>query len=108
MGTIKVFFFDRLFPPDAADADLYSHVKADIRSACDGKGVSIIAYGATGSGKTYCCNRLMTHSIETLRDEAAEAFRVGEIMEIHVQLLEIYNENVRDLLAPGHLMGIIN
>ncbi|CAL5445144.1 unnamed protein product [Camellia sinensis] len=49
----KLFKFNKVYGPMAAQAVVYSDIQPLIRSVLDGYNVCIFAYGQTGSGKTY-------------------------------------------------------
>jgi kinesin family protein C2/C3 len=76
----------------------------------DGYNVCIFAYGQTGSGKThtmqgYGVNRgVNPRALEELFAMAAERAGMFEY-ELSVSLLEIYNENIRDLVEPDDEKG---
>lgn len=42
--------FDNVFGPDATTSDLFETLRDNVAKTADGINVSIIAYGATGSG----------------------------------------------------------
>ena len=44
---------DRVFGPEAKQHEVYAEVDALVRSALDGYDVCVLAYGATGAGKTH-------------------------------------------------------
>lgn len=86
---------------------LRSPLSVQIRSVCDGYNVAVLAYGQTGSGKTYtmmgpsdrdASQRGITYrAAEDLFNTSRE--RKGAVsFQVAVQMLEIYNEQVRDLL----------
>ncbi|CAJ2633668.1 unnamed protein product [Trifolium pratense] len=104
----KVFSFNKVFATNATQEQIYSDTKPLVRSVLDGYNACIFAYGQTGSGKTYTMSGpdLMTEetwgvNYRALRDlfhiskERAEAINY----EVSVQMIEIYNEQVRDLLV---------
>ncbi|XP_047259368.1 kinesin-like protein KIN-14L, partial [Capsicum annuum] len=84
-----------------------------VRSVMDGYNVCIFAYGQTGSGKTYTMsgpggdstkefgiNQLALNDLFLLSDERKDIMSY----KIHVQMVEIYNEQIRDLLADDPLL----
>ncbi|KAH9612528.1 hypothetical protein KSS87_012394 [Heliosperma pusillum] len=79
-----------------------------VRSCLDGYNVCIFAYGQTGSGKTYTMTGPNDITDDTygvnyraLNDlfQLAEQRKATFSYEVSVQMMEIYNEQVRDLLA---------
>uniref|UniRef100_A0A7S1M0L5 Protein kinase domain-containing protein n=1 Tax=Alexandrium catenella TaxID=2925 RepID=A0A7S1M0L5_ALECA len=80
-------------------------MQGDLETALEGGTVCILVYGATGSGKTYTVTSLlefMAHGIES-EAQALSAAQGGSKMEVAVQIIEVYNEQFRDLLNPdGH------
>ncbi len=96
----------QVFPPSSSQADVFREVEPLITSALDGFNVCIFAYGQTGSGKTFtmtgpAADRGVNHrALATLFARAAE--RRSECTDvITVSILEIYNEQIRDLLAEA-------
>ncbi|ONM27401.1 P-loop nucleoside triphosphate hydrolase superfamily protein with CH (Calponin Homology) domain [Zea mays] len=81
----KSFTFNSVFGPLATQADVFTDMQPLVRSVLDGFNVCIFAYGQTGSGKTF--------TMEQRKDTIC--------YEIAVQMMEIYNEQVRDLLQTG-------
>ncbi|KAL3529251.1 hypothetical protein ACH5RR_008573 [Cinchona calisaya] len=90
------FTFDKVFCPESLTETVYDGVKSVALSALMGINATIFAYGQTSSGKTYtmrgitekAVNDIYMHILNTPERE----FR------IKISGLEIYNENVRDLL----------
>ncbi|OVA20862.1 Calponin homology domain [Macleaya cordata] len=104
----KVFRFNRVFDPAASQEEVFKDTKPVIRSVMDGFNVCIFAYGQTGSGKTHTmCGPTgasaqdMGVNYRALNDLFNISHLRKDIMnyEIRVQMVEIYNEQVRDLLA---------
>ncbi|CAI8587068.1 unnamed protein product [Vicia faba] len=104
----KVFSFNKVFTTNATQEQIYVDTQPLVRSVLDGYNACIFAYGQTGSGKTYTMSGpdLMTEetwgvNYRALRDlfhiskERADAIKY----EVSVQMIEIYNEQVRDLLV---------
>jgi kinesin family protein C2/C3 len=85
-------------------ADVFADTAPVVVSVLDGYNVCIFAYGQTGTGKTFTmegsvANRGVNYrTLEELFNIAAQ--RKGEIKyDISVSVMEVYNEQIRDLLA---------
>jgi hypothetical protein len=96
----RIFTFDDVFGSDASDDDIFASVHEDLAAAVDGEAVCILAYGATGSGKTHTVQNLAERTAQELERQAAALAACCMRLEITVQIVEIYNEQLRDLLAP--------
>merc|ERR1719271_297446 len=105
----KTFTFDSVFPPNTEQERIY---KATAMPICDsvmeGYNGTIFAYGQTGTGKTFTMEG--ENDPPELRGIIPRAFaqifemiaaRGGENTEflVRASYLEIYNEDVRDLLS---------
>ncbi|KAJ3687471.1 hypothetical protein LUZ61_016635 [Rhynchospora tenuis] len=106
----KSFRFNKVFGPSATQEEVFSDMQPLIRSVLDGYNVCIFAYGQTGSGKTHTMTgpKELTEESQGVNYRAlndlfhmSEARRDTFSYEISVQMIEIYNEQVRDLLANG-------
>lgn len=104
----RMFKFNKVFGPDATQAEVFSDTQPLIRSALDGYNVCIFAYGQTGSGKTYTMSGPSGPHEEdwgvnyrALNDlfNLSQNRRSSIMYEVAVQMVEIYNEQVRDLLT---------
>ncbi|TKY62635.1 Kinesin-4 protein [Spatholobus suberectus] len=104
----KLFRFNRVFDPTAGQDEVYKDTRPLIRSVMDGYNVCIFAYGQTGSGKTHTMsgpsggtskdmgiNYLALNDLFQMSNERKDIIKY----DIYVQMVEIYNEQVRDLLA---------
>lgn len=87
-------------------ADVFADASPMVISVLDGYNVCIFAYGQTGTGKTFTMegteqNRGVNYrTLEQLfhiSEERKESFTYN----ISVSVLEVYNEQIRDLLATS-------
>jgi kinesin family protein C1 len=101
------FAFDHVFTPEARQHEVYKEVSDLVQSVLDGYRVCVFSYGQTGSGKTHTMsgNRhgdergIIPRSIEELLRNAHTLQSQGWEVELSVSIVEIYNEEIRDLLA---------
>ncbi|KAK8301073.1 hypothetical protein V6Z12_D05G437400 [Gossypium hirsutum] len=104
----KVFSFNKVFGPTVSQEQIYVDTQPLVRSVLDGFNVCIFAYGQTGSGKTYTMSGpdLNTKQTWGVNYRAlSDLFQISKERadfvkyEVGVQMIEIYNEQVRDLLV---------
>ncbi|GAA0146394.1 microtubule binding motor protein [Lithospermum erythrorhizon] len=104
----KIFSFSKVFGENVTQEQIYADTQPLIRSVLDGFNVCIFAYGQTGSGKTYTMSGPDLTIEETwgvnyraLRDLFHFSSSRMDLIEyeVGVQMIEIYNEQVRDLLV---------
>ncbi|GAA0141034.1 microtubule binding motor protein [Lithospermum erythrorhizon] len=104
----KTFTFNKVFGSSATQEEVFSDTQPLIRSVLDGYNVCIFAYGQTGSGKTYTMsgpNDITDESAGVNYRALGDLFLISEqrrdtiAYDVSVQMIEIYNEQVRDLLA---------
>ncbi|CAL8164424.1 unnamed protein product [Prunus armeniaca] len=105
-STKRSFKFDRVYTPKDDQVDVFVDASPMVVSVLDGYNVCIFAYGQTGTGKTFTMegteqNRGVNYrTLEQLFEiakERSETFSYG----ISVSVLEVYNEQIRDLLATA-------
>jgi len=113
------FDFDRVFRPFANQQVVFDEISQLVQSALDGYKVCIFAYGQTGSGKTYTMegpslNRnderrgMIPRSVEKIFEHKTALTAKGWDYQCKASYLEIYNEQIRDLLrqpANGGMNG---
>ncbi|XP_068600791.1 kinesin family member 4 [Brachionichthys hirsutus] len=120
VGTEKAFTYDYVFDPTAEQEEVFTTA---VSSLLDGlfKGyhATVLAYGQTGSGKTFSMGGTYTASQE--KDNSVGVIprvikRIFEQMEeredtdfcLSVTYLEIYNEDILDLLSSSKEKTAIN
>ncbi|XP_066547507.1 kinesin-like protein KIF18A, partial [Amia ocellicauda] len=101
------FIFDNVLPENSTQLDVFeSSIKGVVDSVLNGYNGTVFAYGATGAGKThtmlgtenepgvmYLTMKELYSRIDQLRDEKE--------FDIAVSYLEVYNEQIRDLLSKS-------
>ncbi|XP_062074325.1 kinesin-like protein KIN-14J isoform X2 [Humulus lupulus] len=107
-GSHRLFKFNKVFGPTASQEEVFLDTQPLIRSVLDGYNVCIFAYGQTGSGKTYTMSGPSISSrvdwgvnYRALNDlfQLSQSRKSSIAYEVGVQMVEIYNEQVRDLLS---------
>ncbi|KAH9602649.1 hypothetical protein KSS87_005134 [Heliosperma pusillum] len=105
--TRRLFKFNKIFAPAASQEEVFVDTQPLIRSVLDGYNVCIFAYGQTGSGKTYTMTGPdMTSkkdwgvNYRALHDlfQISQNRRSSILYEVGVQMVEIYNEQIKRVL----------
>lgn len=108
----KVFTFDKVFGPKAQQRSIYDQaISPIVDEVLEGFNCTVFAYGQTGTGKTYTMEGGMRNKSGELPAEAGVIPRaVRQIFDtlegqnadysMKVTFLELYNEEITDLLAP--------
>ncbi|KAG0476973.1 hypothetical protein HPP92_013814 [Vanilla planifolia] len=112
----RVFTFDKVFGPSAKQKELYDQaITPIVNEVLEGFNCTIFAYGQTGTGKTYTmegeCKRAKNGPKGQLPTDAGVIPRaIKQIFDtlesqhteysVKVTFLELYNEEITDLLAP--------
>ncbi|KAH9688371.1 kinesin-like protein KIN-14U [Citrus sinensis] len=103
-GSKKEFGFDKVFNQAASQEDVFVEVEPILRSALDGHNVCVLAYGQTGTGKTFTMDGtsdqpgIVPRALEELFRQAA--LDNSSSVTFSMSMLEVYMGSVRDLLAP--------
>ena len=111
---IKTFTFDAVYDRNSKQLDLYAETFAPlVDSVLDGFNGTIFAYGQTGTGKTYTMegikndaeNRgVIPNSFEHIFSHIAKS--ENQLYLVKASYLEIYMEDVRDLLAKDQTKAL--
>ncbi|KAF0715388.1 Aste57867_3391 [Aphanomyces stellatus] len=101
----KSYAFDHVFDETRSQADVFAHSAAVLLDGLfEGYNATVFAYGQTGSGKTYTMGVDHGGIIPQVVDGVfARAKKLDEKMTtvvLKLSYLEIFNEDVFDLLAP--------
>lgn len=108
-GKNTNFSFDRVFGHDTVQDDVYREVSDLVQSALDGYRVCIFCYGQTGSGKTHTMSGdrtgpsrgIIPRAVEQIITNSMTMRKDGWNIVVNFSIVELYNEEVRDLLANG-------
>ena len=104
-----VFQFDRVFGASATQAEVFEEVSMLVQSALDGYRVTIFAFGQTSAGKTHTMlgrpgedtEGIIPRAVRQVFATAAASAAQGWRYTMRAAMLEIYNEELKDLLAVG-------
>ncbi|CAH1787480.1 unnamed protein product [Owenia fusiformis] len=106
------FAFDCVFDEHSTSKLVYENTtKVVLDGVLDGYNCSVFAYGATGAGKTHTMLGKPNQPgviFLTMMDLYAriEAMRDEKICDVAVSYLEVYNEEIKDLLLPGGYLPV--
>ncbi|XP_062202871.1 kinesin-like protein KIN-14R [Phragmites australis] len=110
VSSKKVFKFDSVFSPEEEQEKVFEKTAPFATSVLDGFNVCIFAYGQTGTGKTFTMEGVEGARGVNYRT-LEELFRIIKEREglfqyeITVSVLEVYNEQIHDLLLTGSQPG---
>ncbi|KAG5255226.1 kinesin protein [Salix suchowensis] len=95
----KAFKFDAVFGPQENQADVFEDTASFASSILDGYNVCVFAHGQTGTGKTF--------TMEGTEEDRGVNFRTLEqVFHVSVSVLEVYNDQIRDLLVSDSQPGV--
>ena len=100
------FNFDRIFPPNSTQEELYNFgVKEIIDGVLDGYNGTVLAYGQTSSGKTYTMEGIIDDEIKMgviprMINHVFNFIRINKDIEfiMKASMVELYQEKIRDLI----------
>ena len=103
------FTFDKVFTPATTQVEVFEEISQLVQSALDGYKVTVFAYGQTGSGKTFTMEGpenptpdtigVIPRAVAQIFQEACELRPRGWDFKLEATFIEIYLEEIRDLLA---------
>ncbi|CAK9822517.1 Kinesin-like protein KIF21A [Anthophora retusa] len=125
LGPDKAFTYDYVFDTAVGQSTIYDTCVARlVEGALNGYNATVLAYGQTGSGKTYTMGtgfgvevdetvvgiipraiRHLFNGIAEKQEHARERAQMPPEFKVTAQFLELYNEDLKDLLEPGGPRG---
>ena len=107
VGEGHGFKFDKVFAPSSGQGAVFDEVSEFVQSALDGYNVCLFSYGQTGSGKTHtmqgsgngAMRGIIPRAVEQILQQAALMQSQRWKFTVKACFLEIYNEDLRDLLV---------
>ena len=116
MGKERTFTFDHVFGTDSKQVDVFENCAKDlVLSVFNGYNATMLAYGQTSTGKTYTMG---SGQLSNMKDEEIgiiprvifmifneiEKRKLQSEFIIKVSFLEIYNEDIHDLLGSNSMV----
>jgi len=111
-GKITPYNFDKVFGTESTQDQVFTETAPLVVSVLDGYNICIFAYGQTGSGKTHTMEGNVDdrgvnwRTLDMLFNQAEERRRIAKY-SFKVSLMEIYNEQIKDLLETTDASGEI-
>lgn len=100
--SITKFTFDKVFQPKHTNAHIFEEISQLVQSSLDGHNVCIFAYGQTGSGKTHTMTSkedgMVVRAVSQIFASKKEMELRGWSYHVSGEFLEIYNEQINDLM----------
>jgi kinesin family protein C1 len=109
-ADVAGFEFDRVFGPSSTQGEVFHEVSQLVQSALDGYKVCLFSYGQTGSGKTHTMlgdqhdeetRGIIPRAVAKVVEASQANAKKGWKYRMCASYVEIYNEQVRDLLKAG-------
>uniref|UniRef100_A0A2K6G0P1 Kinesin-like protein n=1 Tax=Propithecus coquereli TaxID=379532 RepID=A0A2K6G0P1_PROCO len=106
------FVFDAVFDETSTQLEVFEHTtKPILRSFLNGYNCTVLAYGATGAGKTHTMLGSATEPgvmYLTMLDlyKCMDEVKEEKVCSTAVSYLEVYNEQIRDLLVKSGPLAV--
>lgn len=106
MYASQTFTFDRVYDQDSSQSDVYHHTgRAAVEAVLSGYNATMIAYGQTGTGKTYTMEGfteegqrgIIPRATEDIFNHIHTASETSKFL-VRASYLQIYNEVISDLI----------
>ena len=106
------FTFDRIYDESSSQEEIYQNTaKLSVDNCLEGYNATLLAYGQTGTGKTYTmegfsydgqnpARGIIPRAIEDIFRHIRDKAEPQTTFMVRCSYLQIYNENISDLLKP--------
>jgi len=98
------FQFSHVFDQAASQEDVFEHAgRCVVETTLRGFNSTVMAYGQTGSGKTHTLGTAQGCDPGLIQNTLSALFTSGaqQLLSVEASFVEIYQERVKDLLAPA-------
>jgi hypothetical protein len=105
-NPLRRYEYNMVYGAGSTQEEVFRDTEPLMTSVLDGFNVCIFAYGQSGSGKTYTMEGtadapgLVLRAVSRLFEVVAERAEQGFETTLYLGMVEIYNETLKDLLAP--------
>ncbi|XP_069595870.1 kinesin-like protein KIF18A [Ranitomeya imitator] len=106
------FVFDCVFDENSSQQEVFEQTtRVVLDGVLNGYNCTVLAYGATGAGKTHTmlgspgCPGVMYLTMMDLYDRI-DSMKEEKVFNVAVSYLEVYNEQIRDLLANSGPLAV--
>ena len=91
---LRDFYFDHCFGPRATQNEVYNAgVKNIVDGVMSGVNVAVLAYGQTGTGKTYTMEGIVPRALRDI-------YKHPDVVDVRMSFVQVYLDRLHDLLAP--------
>ncbi|GAX82219.1 hypothetical protein CEUSTIGMA_g9647.t1 [Chlamydomonas eustigma] len=105
----RKFTFDEVLGPTCSQALVFSKCVAhSVDAFFDGYNSTVMAYGQTGSGKTHTMSQIVPEVVRNLFQAIDARKEDGTQCHLVIQYVELYNEELRDLLLVAKVPAQAN
>ncbi|KAG8344635.1 Microtubule binding Kinesin motor domain [Trypanosoma vivax] len=108
----KQFNVDKVFHQHSTQIEVYEACRHVVEGAFEGVNGSILAYGATGSGKTHTmlggsmsAGGVIYQAVQDILEGKRQLEENSKSVSLRCSFVEVYNEKVFDLLVPAGAQG---
>ena len=106
-GGTRQFVFDGSLPPDSTQEDVFRLCCADtdvVSATLEGINGCVMCYGQTGAGKTHTLGNVSSGQEGIVWRALAQVLSAGHASEVRLSYVQIYMEQIYDLLEPSSSM----